>query len=70
MIAQGDAGNMGGGFQYITELAMGDPVLKVSYSGRMYGKPTAHYIWWDGNVVQCLTEEDYTHYMEHSVFQN
>jgi len=52
MIAQGDAGRMGGGFQYITELAMGDPVLKVSYSGRMYGKPTAHYIWWDGNVVQ------------------
>lgn len=69
-IAQGDAGNMGGGTQFISELAVGDPVLKVSYQGRMYGKPTAHFIWWDGSKVHSLTEDEYTHYMEHSVFRN
>ena len=66
-IAQGDAGAMGSGAQFITELSIDDPVLKIHYSGRMYGKPTSHYIWWDGEKLHCLTDEEYTHYSQHSV---
>src|SRR5690606_1830488 len=57
VIAQGDAGGMGSGEQLIAVLQRG-VVVKVSYSGRLYGRPSAHYYVFDGERVLVATREE------------
>ena len=57
VIAEGDAGRMGSGDQLIAIMPKG--VFRTSYSGRLYGSPSAHYYCWDGQqMVGGLTEEE------------
>ncbi len=57
VIAQGDAGRMGRGEQLIATLPA-DVVFRTGYSGRLYGRPGAHYyIYRDGQLLAATWEE-------------
>ena len=57
VIAQGDAGRMGRGEQLIAILPA-DVVFRTGYSGRLYGRPAAHYyIFRDGQLLAATWEE-------------
>lgn len=57
IIAQGDAGRMGWGDQYVAVLPA-DTVFRTGYSGRLYGQPAAHYyIFRDGQLLAATWEE-------------
>lgn len=56
-IAQGDAGRMGSGYQYIA-LAPINNVFRTAYSGRLYGAPSSHYYMFDGDTILCQTWEE------------
>lgn len=56
-IAQGDAGRMGSGSQYIALLNPYD-VVRVKYSGRLYGAPSTDYLMWDGENLRCCSEQE------------
>lgn len=56
-IAQGDAGRMGSGSQYIATMPK-DIVFRTSYSGRLYGAPSAHYYMWTGELMLAATWEE------------
>jgi len=56
-IAQGDAGYAGGGEQIVAVLKRGD-VFRTGYSGRLYGKPSAHYYAYDGERVHAATWDE------------
>ncbi len=57
IIAQGIAGYMGSGHQYIALIPRG-VVFRTGYSGRLYGKPAAHYYMWDGERLLAATWEE------------
>lgn len=57
VIAQGDAGRMGSGSQYVALIPKG-AVFRTGYSGRLYGKPVAHYYMWDGARLLSATWEE------------
>ncbi|MFA7177996.1 MAG: hypothetical protein WC114_12165 [Smithellaceae bacterium] len=50
MIAQGDAGRMGNGRQLVAVVPKGI-VFRTSYSGRLYGNPSAHYYVFTGEKI-------------------
>lgn len=57
VIAQGDAGRMGRGKQLVAVMPA-DTVFRTGYSGRLYGKPAAHYyIYRDGELLAATWEE-------------
>ena len=57
VIAQGDAGRMGRGLQYVT-IIPADVVFRTGYSGRLYGSPSEHYyIFRDGQILAATWEE-------------
>lgn len=56
-IAQGDAGRMGSGRQLVALIPKG-LVFRTAYSGRLYGKPSAHYYLWTGEKLLCATWEE------------
>lgn len=56
-IAQGDAGGMGSGQQLVATLPKG-VWFRTSYSGRLYGSPSAHYYRWDGTKLVAMTWDD------------
>ena len=53
-IAQGAAGNMGWGKQYILVLPKGLEI-KVTLTGRLYGKPDTYHLTFDGENLSYLT---------------
>lgn len=57
VIAQGAAGRMGSGEQYIVLLPKNARVL-VKRSGRLYGSPPAHYVWFDGQKMHVATPDE------------
>lgn len=57
MIAQGDAGRMGGGEQLVAVMPR-DTVFRTGYSGRLYGGPKAHFYLWDGEKLISATKEE------------
>lgn len=57
VIAQGGAGAMGSGDQYVAVLPKGT-WFRTSYSGRLYGAPAAHYYLWDGQRLMVVTWEE------------
>lgn len=56
-IAQGAAGRMGSGEQLVAVLPKG-VVFCTCYSGRLYGKPSAHYYVFDGQRILAMTWEE------------
>ncbi len=56
-IAQGDAGRMGGGEQFIALMPKG-VVFRTEYSGRLYGAPSSHYYKWDGTKLLAATWDE------------
>ena len=57
VIAQGDAGRMGRGGQYVAIIPAG-VVFRTGYSGRLYGSPSEHYyIFRDGQLLAATWEE-------------
>lgn len=57
VIAQGDAGRMGRGCQYVA-IIPANTVFRTGYSGRLYGQPAAHYyIFKDGQLLAATWEE-------------
>jgi len=56
-IAQGDAGRAGSGTQMIAVVKKGE-VFRTSYSGRLYGAPSAHYYMFDGEKIRVATWEE------------
>lgn len=57
VIAQGDAGRMGSGDQFVAVISKGS-VFRTGYSGRLYGNPPEHYYVWNGKkVIACTLEE-------------
>jgi hypothetical protein len=56
-IAQGDAGSMGSGDQIIALIPAG-MVFRTGYSGRMYGKPAAHFYLWNGEKLIAATWDE------------
>ncbi|HHW90711.1 MAG TPA: hypothetical protein GX745_07420 [Clostridiales bacterium] len=57
VIAQGDAGRMGSGDQYVAILPA-DTVFRTAYSGRLYGQPSEHYyIYREGQLLAVTREE-------------
>lgn len=56
-IAQGDAGNMGSGKQMVALMPKG-VWFRTGYSGRLYGKPAAHYYLWNGAKLVAVTWDD------------
>ena len=57
IIAQGDAGYMGSGYQYVAIIPR-NVVFRTGYSGRLYGKPAAHYYIWNGEKLLSATWEE------------
>ena len=57
VIAQGGAGRMGSGDQYVAVIPKG-VVFRTGYSGRLYGAPPAHYYLWDGQRLLAATWEE------------
>ena len=56
-IAQGAAGRMGSGTQLVAVMPAGI-VFRTSYSGRLYGAPSAHYyLFRDGQLLSATWEE-------------
>lgn len=56
-IAQGAAGRMGSGTQLVAVMPAG-VVFRTSYSGRLYGAPSAHYyLFRDGQLLSATWEE-------------
>lgn len=57
IIAQGVAGRMGRGCQYVA-IIPADVVFRTGYRGRLYGYPSAHYyIFRDGQLLAATWEE-------------
>lgn len=56
-IAQGDAGAMGSGDQYIALIPKG-VVFRTAYTGRLYGAPGHHYYMWDGQKLLAATWQE------------
>lgn len=57
VIAQGQAGGMGSGYQLIAIIPK-NVVFRTGYSGRRYGRPTAHYYIFNGKeILSCTWEE-------------
>lgn len=57
IIAQGDAGRMGRGDQYVA-IIPADVVFRTGYSGRLYGRPAEHYyIYREGQLLAVTQEE-------------
>jgi hypothetical protein len=56
-IAQGTAGRMGAGDQFVALIPKG-VVFRTGYSGRLYGGPQAHYYTWDGENLLAATWEE------------
>lgn len=57
VIAQGDAGRMGSGDQYVA-IIPADVVFRTEYKGRLYGYPSEHYyIFRDGQLLAVTREE-------------
>lgn len=54
IVAEGIAGNMSSGTQYVGFLKKGN-VLRIALTGRTYGKPYTWYYIWDGDKMQCMT---------------
>ena len=57
VIAEGTAGRMGSGDQLVAVIPK-NVVFRTSYSGRRYGKPSAHYYKWNGDKVLAATWEE------------
>lgn len=57
MIAQGDAGRMGDGQQFIAVIPE-KTVFRTGYSGRLYGAPGHHYHWLIDGRCQSLTWDE------------
>lgn len=58
-IAQGDAGGMGSGQQLVAMMPKG-VVFRTSYSGRLYGAPSAHYYVFNGEKILSATWDERT----------
>jgi hypothetical protein len=56
-IAQGDAGNMGSGSQYIATVPT-NWVFRTGYSGRLYGAPKSHYYIFTGSQILVATWDE------------
>lgn len=56
-IAQGAAGNMGSGQQLVAVMPK-NVWFRTSYSGRLYGAPSAHYYRWDGSELVAMTWDE------------
>lgn len=57
IIAQGAAGRMGSGEQLVAIMPAGI-VFRTGYSGRLYGRPAAHYyLFRDGQILSATWEE-------------
>jgi hypothetical protein len=56
-IAQGDAGRMGWGTQLIAVVPKG-AVFRTAYTGRLYGRPSAHYYLFNGETILSATWEE------------
>jgi hypothetical protein len=56
-IAQGDAGWMGAGDQYVV-LMPREVVFRTAYSGKLYGRPSEHYYVFDGSKVHACTSQE------------
>jgi hypothetical protein len=56
-IAQGEAGAMGSGDQYVALIPRG-AVFRTAYTGRLYGAPTHHYYMWDGHKLLAATWQE------------
>jgi len=56
-IAQGAAGRMGCGQQLIAVIQPGT-IFRTHYSGRLYGRPSAHYYFYDGDKLLSATWEE------------
>ena len=56
-IAEGEAGRMGSGNQYVLLVPRGK-VLRTACSGRLYGGAEAHYYVFDGTTVRVATWEE------------
>jgi hypothetical protein len=54
VIAQGDAGGMGSGEQFVAVIQKG-VVFRASRSGRLYGAPASHYYVWTGEKLIAAT---------------
>lgn len=57
MIADGAAGRMGGNKQIVAVMPRG-VWFRTGYSGRLYGKPTAHYYRFDGDQLIAVTWDE------------
>jgi len=57
IIAQGNAGRMGSGEQIVAVVPRG-VVFRTGYSGRLYGRPAAHYYLFDGEQLLAATWEE------------
>ncbi|MDE0398861.1 MAG: hypothetical protein OXL96_13785 [Candidatus Poribacteria bacterium] len=55
--ADGIAGNMADGDQYIVVLPK-NTVVRTEYSGRLYGEPDHHNFMFDGERLICATDEE------------
>jgi len=56
-IAQGMAGRMGSGRQMVALIPKGQ-VFRTGYSGRLYGRPAAHYYVFNGRTILAATWEE------------
>ena len=56
-IAQGAAGNMGSGQQFIA-VAEKNIVFRTRYSGRLYGAPSSHYYLYTGSQILSATWDE------------
>ena len=56
-IAQGAAGGMGSGQQFIT-VAEKNVVFRTQYSGRLYGAPSSHYYLYIGSQILSATWDE------------
>lgn len=57
VISQGIAGGMGSGEQLVALIPKG-VVFRTAYSGRLYGRPAAHYYLWTGERLLAATWEE------------
>lgn len=57
MIAEGAAGRMGSGKQYVA-IVPANTVFRTGYSGRLYGEPSAHYYVYNGADIKCALWEE------------
>lgn len=56
-IAQGGAGGMGSGQQYVVILPR-NQIVRVGLGGRLYGAPNAYYYRFDGLKLEVLTQQE------------